>query len=323
MRGARRGAGGWGTLAVAASLVVAGWVAVPLQAASAAWDPSATALLGRTLVTWMSDGSAGAVEVDRSDNGDPWVRVADLPGDATSWVDDTVTPGATSTYRLVVTSTSGGAQTTGSSAPVVGASEELVLAAGDTPDLLSAPVGDGTPVPWSTMQAVGAPAVSPDGRSVAYEVRDPALGATSLWVRPTAPDGPAARLLVDDPTADELGPAWSPDGSRVCYTRDAHQGTPAIWCVSTSSDGAPAEPLPGGDGAAHPTFLPTVVRSWRSTRSTEGCCGSASTAPAAPSVDPKARTAPRSRPAGTWWRSAPSRPTGSPRCGPCPSAGGG
>jgi hypothetical protein len=240
---------------VAASLVVSGWVVAPLPAvAGTTWVPSGTPLLGRTLVTWVSDGTAGAIEVDRSTDGGPWVPVADLPGDATSWVDDTSATGATSTYRLVVSSTSGGAQATGSSAPVVGASEELLLAAGDTPDLLSAAVGDGTPLPWATGQPVGAVALSPDGRSVAYEVRDPALGTTSLWVRGTAPAGAAARRLVDDPAADELDPAWAPDGSRVCYTRDAHQAGVALWCAPTGS--GPAAPLPGGWGAGHPTFLP-------------------------------------------------------------------
>jgi Tol biopolymer transport system component len=69
--------------------------------------------------------------------------------------------------------------------------------------------------------AAGAPALSPDGRVLAFAARSTA-GTTMLWVRPL--DGSAARSLPG--TEDCGGPFWSPDGRRIGFV--AHRKLQAI-----------------------------------------------------------------------------------------------
>ncbi len=73
------------------------------------------------------------------------------------------------------------------------------------------------------------PAVSPDGRWVAYDVSTPDLAAnrrrTDLWLVPAA-GGEAHRI-----SADSLGgrsPRWAPDGAALAYVT-TRGGTPQIW----------------------------------------------------------------------------------------------
>lgn len=60
------------------------------------------------------------------------------------------------------------------------------------------------------------PAISPDGRSIAFQSDRP--GGRGLWIIPAA-GGPARRLPTPSvPYFAYLSPAWSPDGNRIAYT---------------------------------------------------------------------------------------------------------
>jgi len=61
------------------------------------------------------------------------------------------------------------------------------------------------------------PALSPDGTKLAVGVLDPKLGTRDIWVYDLV-RGTGSRLTFDP--ADDLGPTWSPDGSRVMFTSD-------------------------------------------------------------------------------------------------------
>jgi eukaryotic-like serine/threonine-protein kinase len=69
----------------------------------------------------------------------------------------------------------------------------------------------GEPAVYST------PALSPDGTSVAVGVWDSATGTRDIWVF-DATRGTGRRLTFD--RADDLGPAWSPDGKWIVFASD-------------------------------------------------------------------------------------------------------
>jgi Tol biopolymer transport system component len=86
--------------------------------------------------------------------------------------------------------------------------------------------GSGTEL-WSGQGArvFGGPAISPDGRYVAFSVRQ--HGQTLLYVMQA--DGTNARIVTD--TLDLLGsPAWAPDGQSITSAADDH-GVPRLFRV--------------------------------------------------------------------------------------------
>ena len=70
-------------------------------------------------------------------------------------------------------------------------------------------------------QAAGAPDWSADGAKIVYESNQ--TGDYRIWVMNA--DGSAKRRLTDDPGFADLVPAWSPDGTRILFSRcDDHVG---------------------------------------------------------------------------------------------------
>ena len=90
------------------------------------------------------------------------------------------------------------------------------------------------------MQRISEPAVSPDGKWVAFSVRDTDLdanrGRIDVWM--IAVDGSQpARRLTSHPEND-TSPAWSPDGKRV-YFLSSRGGSSQVWRIAV--DGGEAE----------------------------------------------------------------------------------
>ena len=70
---------------------------------------------------------------------------------------------------------------------------------------------------------VANPAVSPDGRWVAYyRVFE---GQRDIWIAPTA--GGPAQQFTKNPAAD-VQPAWSPDGTRLAFVSDEIRHQPGV-----------------------------------------------------------------------------------------------
>jgi eukaryotic-like serine/threonine-protein kinase len=78
------------------------------------------------------------------------------------------------------------------------------------------------------------PALSPDGRFLAYAGGDPLH--TRVYVRQVSGGRPT--LLTRDSTADEVAPSWSPDGSRILFANRR-----GLFSVSASG-GAPRQEAP-------------------------------------------------------------------------------
>ena len=88
---------------------------------------------------------------------------------------------------------------------------------------------------------IGAPAFSPDGRSIAVVCRT--VGPKGdIWILPTV-GGEARQVTFDD--AEPGDPAWTPDGSWIVFSSD-RAGAPTLWRVAPA--GGQPEPLTNGAG---------------------------------------------------------------------------
>jgi len=109
------------------------------------------------------------------------------------------------------------------------------------------------PVPGATTQTLGRPltsgtlsygepAISPDGRSVAFTI-----GSDKSNVYKMAANGGELVQLTSFDAAETWSPAWSPDGARIAFTSD-QGGTWKVWVVN--ADGGTARPLEKTDDSA-------------------------------------------------------------------------
>ena len=102
------------------------------------------------------------------------------------------------------------------------------------------------------MQRVGSPAVSPDGKWVAFTVRDTDLDANrgrfDIWL--ASIDGAQVRRLTSHPDND-TDPAWTRDGKWV-YFMSTRNGSSQVWRIS-----------PAGGEAEVVTKLPTDINGFK------------------------------------------------------------
>src|SRR4051812_46830488 len=91
------------------------------------------------------------------------------------------------------------------------------------------------------MQRVTDPAVSPDGKWLAFGVRDTDVeanrGRLDVWLAAT--DGSSVRQLTTHPDNDSE-PAWSADGAWI-YFLSSRSGSSQVWRIRPS--GGEAEPV--------------------------------------------------------------------------------
>ncbi|HKC24911.1 MAG TPA: S9 family peptidase [Thermoanaerobaculia bacterium] len=110
------------------------------------------------------------------------------------------------------------------------------------------------------LKTVASPAVSPDGRWIAYSVKTTDLAAmtarTNLW-RVDA-DGSNARPLTSSDAAD-TSPLFSPDGKSLAFLSTREGGEAQLWLLPTAGgEAAKLTSFPGGvDG---PLFSPDGAR---------------------------------------------------------------
>ncbi len=107
-----------------------------------------------------------------------------------------------------------------------------------------------TPSDMVGLNRVGAPAISPDGKWLAYQLRSTDLahnrGRTDLYLLPLDKAGATPRLVASKPDQNESAPIFSPDGSALYYLSDA-SGDDQLWRAPVAG-GAPVQinKAPGG-----------------------------------------------------------------------------
>ena len=136
------------------------------------------------------------------------LQIADSPNEAST------------AARISLTSSTG-------FSPRLGPNYLLYVSATDTSESIWKLTNGAATELWSGQGArvVGGPAISPDGRSIAFSVRQ--RGQTFLYVMQA--DGTNARMVSD--SLDLQGsPAWSPDGQSITSAADDH-GVPHLFRV--------------------------------------------------------------------------------------------
>src|SRR5205823_12648514 len=109
------------------------------------------------------------------------------------------------------------------------------------------------------MKAVGDPALSPDGKWVAYSVTEYSLkenrGTTRIWLADLRTG--ETRQLTQGPGSDRE-PRWSPDGRTLAFVSSRPpQNSPQLWILPIGAGGGEARRLSNlPDGVSDPVWLP-------------------------------------------------------------------
>ncbi|GAA4811997.1 S9 family peptidase [Sphingosinicella ginsenosidimutans] len=97
----------------------------------------------------------------------------------------------------------------------------------------------------ATMRRIGAPAASPDGRWIAYQLRETDLeanrGRTDLWLLDMSAPGGRAVKIASSADHNEHDPHFSPDGRWLYYMTDA-SGSDQLWRIAIGGQGADGQP---------------------------------------------------------------------------------
>ena len=109
-----------------------------------------------------------------------------------------------------------------------------------------------------TMARTSRPVVSPDGRSIVYNVTepsyDPAKTAADLWI--VAPDGQSKPRRLTSTRETESGAAWSPDSRRIAFTAK-REGDQVEQVYVVGADGGDARRVTTmATGASGPRWRP-------------------------------------------------------------------
>ena len=92
-----------------------------------------------------------------------------------------------------------------------------------------------TPADMVALDRIGAPAVSPDGQWLAYQLRSTDLpgnkGRIDLYLLNIGKVGEKPRLIASAPDTNEASPVFSPDGTALYFQSDA-SGDDQLWRVA-------------------------------------------------------------------------------------------
>ena len=101
-----------------------------------------------------------------------------------------------------------------------------------------------------SLESVGEPAISPDGRSVAYTVRSTDWESndydTEIWLWTAGADGPWQATRTAD--GSSTSPAWSPDGRWLAFLADRGEGRQVHLLPRAGGEAVPATAVEDGVG---------------------------------------------------------------------------
>lgn len=100
-----------------------------------------------------------------------------------------------------------------------------------------------------TIERVGSPALSPDGRWVAFTVNRTSIeknqGDSDLWLVPTDGSAPPRRLTWNE--GSDSSPVWSPDGKTLAFVSKRGDAQPQLFLLPIAGGEArPVTKLPVG-----------------------------------------------------------------------------
>jgi dipeptidyl aminopeptidase/acylaminoacyl peptidase len=135
----------------------------------------------------------------------------------------------------------------------------VLLIGGFAPLAAAPPSADKRPMKVDDLFAfkrVAAPQISPDGKTVVYQVTTVDLeknkSSTALWLAPA--DGKAApKQLTDPKDKRDANPRWSPDGERILFESN-RSGSMQLWVVG--ADGEPKQVTDISTGAGNGIWSP-------------------------------------------------------------------